>query len=82
MSSLYRDLAWQDDALCATTDPALFFDDRPGESYRDARKVCAACPVRDACLEWALNDMHPDSGFLAGTTYGDRQEINRQRKAA
>jgi WhiB family transcriptional regulator, redox-sensing transcriptional regulator len=32
-----------------------------------AREVCAACPVRDACLEYVLRTI-PDDGVWAGLT--------------
>jgi WhiB family redox-sensing transcriptional regulator len=41
------------DALCAQVDPELFFPEQ-GEPSRPARRVCAACPVRRPCLEWAV----------------------------
>ncbi|WP_327738408.1 WhiB family transcriptional regulator [Streptomyces nojiriensis] len=36
---------WMDQALCAQTDPEIFFDGR----YNFAEKLCTACPVRQAC---------------------------------
>jgi WhiB family redox-sensing transcriptional regulator len=44
---------WRDEALCARTDPEAFFPGK-GASPRMARQVCGRCPVRDACLEFAL----------------------------
>ena len=46
-------IEWQDDALCAQTDPETFFPEKGG-STRDAKKVCGACQVREECLEYAL----------------------------
>lgn len=45
-------MTWEEDAACATVDPAIFFPEksvgwRPTEM---ARKVCATCPVRAECL--------------------------------
>jgi WhiB family redox-sensing transcriptional regulator len=42
---------WRDLAACRDTDPELFFD--PGRAA-EARQVCAGCPARAACLDWAL----------------------------
>ena len=39
-----------DEALCAQTDPELFFPER-GQPSRKALAVCAACPVRAECRE-------------------------------
>ena len=44
---------WWFEGLCAQTDPELFFPEKGG-SVREAKRVCAACPVRAQCLEHAL----------------------------
>ena len=44
---------WQDQALCAQTDPEAFFPEKGG-STREAKRICKACAVRDECLEYAL----------------------------
>jgi WhiB family redox-sensing transcriptional regulator len=43
---------WMDDAACATVDPDLFFPDEESQwrPTRDAKEICASCPVRDLCL--------------------------------
>lgn len=45
---------WMDDALCAQTDPELFFPD-PGQtsSVAVAKRVCAECPVITKCGDHA-----------------------------
>lgn len=45
--------SWRDAALCAQTDPAAFFPEK-GESTRQAKAVCTACPVQGECLDFAL----------------------------
>ena len=56
---------WRDEAACRGVDPELFFPVRnAGPALRQigqAKQVCARCPVRMPCLEWAL-----DSGQEAG----------------
>ena len=44
---------WWFAGLCAQTDPELFFPEKGG-SVREAKRVCAACPVRAQCLAHAL----------------------------
>ena len=44
---------WWFEGLCAQTDPELFFPEKGG-SVREAKAVCAECPVRVECLEYAL----------------------------
>ncbi|MBF6333549.1 WhiB family transcriptional regulator [Nocardia transvalensis] len=44
---------WQEFAVCAQTDPELFFPDK-NDSTRPAKRICAVCPVEDRCLQYAL----------------------------
>lgn len=46
---------WMRLALCAQIDPDLWYPQR-GASPRTAKQVCAACPVRAACLDYALTN--------------------------
>lgn len=44
-----------DGALCAQTDPELFFSQGIGSPpSRHAIAICQRCPVRDACLAEAI----------------------------
>jgi WhiB family redox-sensing transcriptional regulator len=49
---------WRDEGACRAEDPELFFPvGSTGPAIRQAAKakaVCARCPVRAACLEWAI----------------------------
>jgi WhiB family redox-sensing transcriptional regulator len=73
-------LPWVDDALCAQTGMEMFFPDH-GESARPAKKVCVVCPVKTACLEFALKDSTL-AGIWGGTTAADRRAIRRKRVTA
>lgn len=44
-----------------------------------AKSVCAGCPVRRECGEWAL-ESGQDYGIWGGMTEQERREISRQRK--
>ncbi|MGH3546105.1 MAG: WhiB family transcriptional regulator [Mycobacteriales bacterium] len=44
---------WQENALCAQTDPEAFFPEKGG-STREAKRICVSCEVRTQCLEYAL----------------------------
>ena len=46
---------WRELAACRGTDLEVFFPER-GESAGPARRVCAACPVRHACLDYAITN--------------------------
>lgn len=70
---------WMLDALCAETDPEVFFPE-VGQPNTDAKRVCAACSVRVECLEDALarRDFH---GVLGGMSAKQRLALVKQRKA-
>ena len=70
---------WVEQAACAGVDPALFFPDR-GASLADARQVCAGCPVRVECLEYAL-EAGEKFGVWGGTSEKERRAMRRQRLA-
>jgi len=72
---------WQDAALCAEVDPDLFFPEK-GESIRAPKQVCAACPVRAQCLEYALEHEVGRWGVWGGTTWAERRTLQQQRRAA
>lgn len=76
----YAELAWQDQALCAETDPEAFFPEK-GQSGRAAKRVCMACEVRVACLDWALATGQT-FGVFGGKSEKERQAIRRQQKEA
>jgi WhiB family transcriptional regulator, redox-sensing transcriptional regulator len=46
---------WRELAACHGADLNLFFPER-GESAGPARQVCAACPVRQPCLDYAISN--------------------------
>lgn len=71
------DLRWQDDALCAETDPEAFSPEKGGTTL-PAKSVCAACGVRRQCLEYALaNGVH--HGVWGGKSERERRKILRER---
>jgi WhiB family redox-sensing transcriptional regulator len=64
---------WMADALCAEVGPEIFFPEKGG-STRDAKRVCAACDVRQQCLEYALRrDEH--FGIWGGVSERDRRKM-------
>lgn len=71
------ELAWQEGALCAQTDPDAFFPELGGHSSRAAKKVCAACEVQEQCLEYALRNKESE-GIWGGTTPKERRRIAKQ----
>ncbi|WP_199432334.1 WhiB family transcriptional regulator [Qaidamihabitans albus] len=73
---------WRHSAACRDEDPELFFpvsEMGPGaRQTAEAKAVCARCPVRAECLDYAL-DNGLDSGVFGGTTERERREITRRR---
>ena len=69
---------WIADAPCSQADPELFFPE-PHERaiVALAKQVCAACPVRQECLEWAL-DRGEKFGIYGGLTSTQRRKVLRQ----
>src|SRR5438552_7734272 len=50
---MHHFVPWQDRARCREYDPEIFFPEKGGSS-REAKRVCAECPVRIECLNYAL----------------------------
>ncbi|MFF7335382.1 WhiB family transcriptional regulator [Streptomyces sp. NPDC008150] len=75
------DHTWRDLAACQNEDPELFFPPGEGASSQhqinQATSVCARCPVREACLQWAL-DTRQDIGVWGGLSEGERRSIHRR----
>ena len=66
---------WQEQALCAQTDPEAFFPEKGGTT-REAKRICQACAVRDECLEYALlNDER--FGIWGGLSERERRRLKR-----
>lgn len=72
--------AWMDDALCAKADPDAWFPEH-GPAVA-ARRICQACPVREACLDYAIsaNEQHGIWGGL--NTSGRRRVVALRRRLA
>jgi WhiB family transcriptional regulator, redox-sensing transcriptional regulator len=64
---------WREQAACCGTDLDLFYPKR-GETAGPARQVCARCPVRQPCLEYALSN-RITHGIWGGLTERDRREL-------
>ena len=71
---------WQEHASCREADPLLFFhpQNERGSSRlrrdRAAKTVCAGCPVRLECADYAVRAREP-YGVWGGLTEEDREAI-------
>ena len=59
-------------------DPDIFYP-ASDEEAEEAKAICAQCPVRQACLEYALANRERD-GVWGGATERERRRLVRQRR--
>lgn len=71
---------WMATGHCAERPPALFFPS-DGVGVEVAKRVCVDCPVRTACLEYALTN-RVDHGVWGGTSERERRRILKARRLA
>jgi WhiB family redox-sensing transcriptional regulator len=64
---------WRELAACRGTDLGVFFPGR-GESAEAARRVCAGCPVRQPCLDYAITN-RITHGVWGGLTERERRAL-------
>lgn len=72
---------WRNSAACRTEDPDLFFPiGTSGPALmqtEQAKAVCRRCPVREQCLEWAL-ETGQSIGVWGGTGEEERRALKRR----
>ncbi|HLI25392.1 MAG TPA: WhiB family transcriptional regulator [Acidimicrobiales bacterium] len=81
MSAQHVDEAWQVKAACRGPQAALFFppshferkDDKDARERR-AKAICASCPVRRACLDYAVRIREPH-GIWGGLNENERRVL-------
>jgi WhiB family redox-sensing transcriptional regulator len=71
---------WMRDGNCRGYHPATFFPS-DGVGVESARTICGTCPVREACLEYALEN-RIDHGVWGGCSERERRRIARRRRLA
>jgi len=73
---------WRSFAACARVDPELFHPVGQPRSVlrqtKQAKAVCAGCPVIERCLQWAL-ETKQDSGVLGGLSEEERIKLHGRR---
>jgi WhiB family redox-sensing transcriptional regulator len=68
---------WADRAACKGAPSEWFFAEGAGGGcavYREARAICASCPVLVDCRVYAVR-VQPEFGFQAGMTPDDRERV-------
>lgn len=72
---LLLDQDWRSQAVCAQTDPDLWFS--PGAvEHKEAKRICRGCPVRGQCLSYAM-EAPVDHGVWGGMTERERRRHRR-----
>lgn len=73
-------LAWKAKGSCRGLDPMVFYPppDEPALA-EPAKEICATCPVRKHCLEFALATREKH-GVWGGLTERERRRVLRQRR--
>lgn len=75
------DSTWRNRAACRDEDPSLFFPiGTVGPALlqiEDAKAVCARCPAREACLDWAMT-VGEDHGVWGGLAEEERRALKRR----
>ena len=79
VTQIKPDQDWRAEALCARTDPELFFS--PGAlEHKVAKRICRLCPVQKDCLVYAM-DAPMDHGIWGGLTERERRGFRRKAGA-
>lgn len=65
---------------CHHLPPSTFFPS-DGVGVEIARRICADCPMKDQCLEYALAN-RIDHGVWGGCSERERRRILRRRRLA
>ena len=69
---------WKELGACLSSSPELFFSEWRDEIER-AKAICAKCPVRVQCLDYAMKNREK-TGVWGGTSPLDRRRIRRLRR--
>jgi WhiB family redox-sensing transcriptional regulator len=79
LGRLVRREPWMRDGVCVTRDlPVEVFFPTRGQDVDMAKAICAPCPVRNECLEYALGGGE-HFGIWGGTSERERRRIRKRR---
>lgn len=65
-------------AACFGADPRLFFPEQ-GQSSKPGKRICAGCPAKQECLDYAVtyHNSQTDFGIWGGTSHRERMVLRR-----
>ena len=69
-------MRWTERAACRDIPKTVFFPEGGTAAYRQAKSICAACPVTDECLSYALRT-HQHEGCWGGLAPDERYRKER-----
>ena len=70
---------FSDQANCIGIDVDMFFTEEGSSTFQEEnflKRVCAACPVKSECLDYALNNAV--LGWWGGTSEYQRKRLRKQ----
>ncbi|MGH1503994.1 MAG: WhiB family transcriptional regulator [Acidimicrobiales bacterium] len=73
------DTTWMASGNCNNHPPAVFFPS-DGVGVEVAKEICATCPAKGPCLEYAL-EHRVDHGVWGGASERQRRRILKARRA-
>ena len=71
-------LSWRNFGRCRGLDPEIFYP-TPDDEGLEAKEICIVCPVRETCLDWAL-ETREKHGVWGGLTEKERRRILRRHR--
>lgn len=76
--------SWRAESACRDADVNLFFPagvtGPAARQIREAKAICAACPARKTCLDFAI-ETNQEYGIWGGTTEDERRSLRRAWRA-
>lgn len=72
------ELEWMAEGHCRHYPPSVFFPS-DGVGVDRARQICSECPVKAACLDYALTN-GIDHGVWGGCSERERRRLQKRRR--
>lgn len=73
-----NDMEWQNQAYCRDSGVDFFPEQQVNTKILIATKFCNQCPVKQQCLDFAMNN-RIDYGIWGGKTAANRRSLRRYR---
>jgi WhiB family redox-sensing transcriptional regulator len=80
-SDVVAGVYWRTKGRCRGVDPAIFYPEDDEDPAEAAKAICLTCPVREPCLEHAI-EAREKLGVWGGLTARERRRLIRRRRRA